>query len=639
MKQVLLRTLFTLLCCLPSLSFAATTTHTINATWSAYVAPSGYTVSGFKLYQEGVQACQTTNAAATSLDCIVSLNSDTANFTLTATFSDGTESPQSTPFVFTRPATIPLLAAFSTNATSGTAPLSISFDANSSTGAISSYKWDFGDGSTASGSTASHTYTTAGSYTARLTITNTLNQTSTKTISITVSAVLPKTPPTAVIASTTAAGQAPLTVTFNGSGSSAASGASITSYSWNFGDNGTATGASAAHAFTTAGTYTTTLTVTDSNGLSASTTTPVVVTAPAASNKAPVAKITVAPGTGAIPLAVSFDASGSSDSDGTIASYAWTFGDGSTASGKSASHTFTTVANYTVTLKVTDNLGASNTTTSTVTALAAQQTASSMKVEVGEVDIDHNWVFVPFENPFTNPVVVASMTSYNGNQACTVRVRNVSTTGFEIRLTEWDYLDVTHKLETVSYMVVEKGRTTLPDGSTVEAGSFTGTTSFKSMSFTQTFSKQPVVLTTVVSNNQAETISGRIRNVGLAGFDYYFREQESYSVKNHAHKDETIHYIALEPGTGTVSTLSYEIANVASGVNDAWSNVQFQNKQTVAPILLFGMQTTNGTDSSSLRAQQLSGSGFQVKVEEEQSYDTETAHGNETIGFVKILQQ
>ena len=62
-----------------------------------------------------------------------------------------------------------------------------------------------------------------------------------------------------------------------------------------------------------------------------------------------------------MPLAVSFSSAGSSDPDGTIASYAWDLdGDGAydDSSAQNPSFTYTTAATYTVRLQVTDNLGA-----------------------------------------------------------------------------------------------------------------------------------------------------------------------------------------------------------------------------------------------------------------------------------------
>ena len=73
---------------------------------------------------------------------------------------------------------------------------------------------------------------------------------------------------------------------------------------------------------------------------------------------------------------MSFDASASTDSDGSISSYAWTFGDGATGSGKTAAHTYTSAGTYTATLKVTDNKGATGTSTKTITVSAPQTGAT-----------------------------------------------------------------------------------------------------------------------------------------------------------------------------------------------------------------------------------------------------------------------
>ncbi len=66
-------------------------------------------------------------------------------------------------------------AVFATDVTEGSAPLDVRFDASASSdpdGNIVSYEWAFGDGSTGSGQTTTHTYPDAGSYTPRLTVTD-----------------------------------------------------------------------------------------------------------------------------------------------------------------------------------------------------------------------------------------------------------------------------------------------------------------------------------------------------------------------------------------------------------------------------------------------------------------------------------
>ncbi len=84
---------------------------------------------------------------------------------------------------------------------------------------------------------------------------------------------------------------------------------------------------------------------------------------PPAENQPPVAKFTFTTN----DLTASFDASSSSDPDGSIVSYAWTFGDGTTGSGVTTSRTYVAAGTYNVTLTVTDNEGATGSNTQAVT--------------------------------------------------------------------------------------------------------------------------------------------------------------------------------------------------------------------------------------------------------------------------------
>ena len=74
-------------------------------------------------------------------------------------------------------------------------------------------------------------------------------------------------------------------------------------------------------------------------------------------NNAPSASFTATPHSGPAPLAVSFDASASADSDGEIVSFDWDFAGFAEASGKLAEHTFTEPGVHPVRLTVTDDLG------------------------------------------------------------------------------------------------------------------------------------------------------------------------------------------------------------------------------------------------------------------------------------------
>jgi PKD repeat protein len=146
-------------------------------------------------------------------------------------------------------------AAFTWTPTSPDKGTSVSFDGSTSTGIISSYTWDFGDGGSGSGASASHTYTTAGDKTVRLTVTG---PGGTNYVEHTVHVKEPA--PVVDFTGTPTSGTSPLTVAFAATNT----GGSVTSYGWDFGDGTTGSGQTVSHTYTTATaqTYTVTLTAT-----------------------------------------------------------------------------------------------------------------------------------------------------------------------------------------------------------------------------------------------------------------------------------------------------------------------------------------------------------------------------------------
>lgn len=263
--------------------------------------------------------------------------------------------------------------------TSTTDKLSVAVDASTSTDADGGplvYAWNFGDGTLATGATASHAYAAGGTYTITLKVTDSTSLTNTLTHSVTVAA---NQAPTASISATADH----LEVAFDGSASSDPDG-SIASYTWDFGDGATGTGVTASHTYATAGTFTATLTVTDDSGTTATTTRTVTTTL--APNQDPTAAFTTA--TDLLELTV--NASTSTDADGTIESYAWNFGDGSTGSGATATHSYASVGTYTVRLTVTDNRGGTATVTRDVTVTQNEAPVAAFTTSVANLAVSVN---------------------------------------------------------------------------------------------------------------------------------------------------------------------------------------------------------------------------------------------------------
>jgi len=137
----------------------------------------------------------------------------------------------------------------------------------------------------------------------------------------------------------------------------------IDSFAWRFGDNSARVSSrsnSIHHDYLQAGSFTVRLVITDEDGATDSLD-QVVTTF----NQPPIPALSVTPTIGAAPLTIIYNARGSRDRDGTIASYDVTFGDGMSSQADSGAHTYTRDSPpnspYSVLLTVRDNVGATST--------------------------------------------------------------------------------------------------------------------------------------------------------------------------------------------------------------------------------------------------------------------------------------
>ncbi len=272
-----------------------------------------------------------------------------------------------------------------------------SFDATGSSdtdGSIVGYSWDFGDESSGTGATPDHTYGAAGTYTVVLTVTDDDGATGNVQQNVTVSeaAVLRVTGlDGASVPAPRNRWNAVATITVQDGGGLAVSGATVSS-TWSSGASGGGTcdtdalgrcditklnlkGNVVSVTFTVddvtgPGTY-------NSNANLVENSIVIFQTEPSG-NQSPTASFTY----GCTDLSCGFDASGSSDPDGTIASYSWDFGDGNSGTGVTPTHDYATDSVYTVVLTVTDDGGASDTASQSVTA----GNVATIDVHVGDLD-------------------------------------------------------------------------------------------------------------------------------------------------------------------------------------------------------------------------------------------------------------
>ncbi len=259
--------------------------------------------------------------------------------------------------VTVEPAPVPAFSMTTTAPGSGRPTAVSAADSSDAAATITTYAWQFGDGSTGTGASATHIYASPGTYTVTLTITDSLGRHAAVSHPVTIAG------PTASFRTTAGVAGQPTTLDARASSDSQA-GVAITTYAWSFGDGVADTGpsATASHVYGAQGSYPVILTVTDAAGDSSSVSGTVTV-----GELAPTASFSVDPAGAGSGQPVTFDASGSTEADGTIISYDWDFGDGSTGAGERPVHVYGAPGTYTATLTVENDVGQTATTTQWLT--------------------------------------------------------------------------------------------------------------------------------------------------------------------------------------------------------------------------------------------------------------------------------
>ncbi len=279
---------------------------------------------------------------------------------------------------------------------------------------------------------------------------------------------------------------------------------------------------------------------------------------------------------------------------------------------------------------MTDASGATGTAQKTLTINDGSLTviAEAGSVTVSQADAS-TWHAVAFQHAFTDPIVVMGPASSGDPEPLTLRVRNVTGSGFEFQLDEWDYLDGAHGTETVPYVVAERGVHTLADGRLLEAGTTSAKGNISTASFSAPFAAPPVLVGQVVSPSNPKALAVRLRNVSASSFQVRLMAQEREGKAG----PETLAYVAFALG---VTDGKLDVARTTDRVTDVFSGITYTAPFAAPPVVIAAMQTLNGSDPSTLRSRLTSAAGLQMRVEEEQSQDAETTHGTEVVGYVAL---
>ncbi len=296
--------------------------------------------------------------------------------------------------------------------------------------------------------------------------------------------------------------------------------------------------------------------------------------------------------------------------------------------------------------------------------------AFAWKMEANKITV-HNTsgnliTHINFRQTYSAAPLVFTLATSAGSDPSTLRVINITTTGFDIYSVEPDGLDGVHaQMSSVAYIAIDEGSHELPDGNKIVAGSiFTqkfqsrllGGSSWQAVALTG-FSSIPTVLGQIQSRSNERTdlsvpsavsqpwITTAINNVTSTGFNIAMERSEITT--GTLASNEKIAYLAIDSGLslgnhyfGSNSGNKVEYETIRTGpVITGWDNSVTGNtvnfaKTYTKPIVVSTKNTRNGVDGGWFRRRNVSTSSIALTIDEDTATDTERGHITEIAGIV-----
>ena len=271
---------------------------------------------------------------------------------------------------------------------------------------------------------------------------------------------------------------------------------------------------------------------------------------------------------------------------------------------------------------------------------------------------------VTFLEPFDTVPIVVSTPSDQGGDPADLRIRNVTTTGFEITVAEPPGNDGPHIDMTIDYIAIEAGVTTLPNGTVIVAG-FHNTTStsiggddpdiFDTVPFGTTLSNAPSVVANIQTvNNEDNIIPGTfsqpflsiaVRNANTTSVQLSLERSETAAFGD-VTTDETIGWIAFPNGsTGDLTDTSGDIVgwdaritpdNITGFDNGACVTNTFSATPWPNARVVGTREGRDGADGGWLRRCSISNTAIGFEIDEDRSNDTERSHTTENASLLSF---
>ncbi|TMO84009.1 agglutinin biogenesis protein MshQ [Pseudoalteromonas spongiae] len=281
------------------------------------------------------------------------------------------------------------------------------------------------------------------------------------------------------------------------------------------------------------------------------------------------------------------------------------------------------------------------------------------------------WTQVNFQQTYDAPPAVFMLSTNQGGNPAIIRIRNVTTTGFEALPLEPSGEDGEHITMGAHYFAVETGIHAFDDGTILEVGKVNinnlqyGTTnygggrdfvvprSWHTLNFVTNFSQTPTFFHSLQTINNLDSVVPQTALVpfytvaanNLNSTSIQLALDASETIRGSSSLAETIAYMAVEPGNNRTFTdddgniVTWETlfsGSIIDGWSDGCNNVFFQNTYTNAPLVAASKVTRNGSDGGWLRSCRLDNRRLGLVVDEDRSWDSERNHSFENASVLAM---
>jgi hypothetical protein len=271
--------------------------------------------------------------------------------------------------------------------------------------------------------------------------------------------------------------------------------------------------------------------------------------------------------------------------------------------------------------------------------------------EVGTVSVDSSGTTVNLQNTYDNPVIIAESitgddTGGAGDPAAAI-ITATTSTSFSVRIIEPSGEGDDHGSETLSYIVMEAGAHTLPNGTRIDAGLRptshyygidAGTTGGDTCAFTQTFAGTPVVVSALQSDNTGSFVTVSQHSIDSDGFSCAVEVPDGSAG---APSSETIGWIAIDPGVHENNGLGIEATTTSESVtgwsDTPWYEQAFTQVFPGAPLIVASKQTRNGPEGGWVRYDSLAQNSIRLSIDSGDGGDGRS-HEEEVVGYIAFSE-